>query len=128
MIHHLEINVRNLSRSRIFWEWLLSELGYEKFQDWDHGFSFKMGKTYLVFVQAEKIYIKNNYHRKNIGLNHLAFHAGSKQIVDDITLKLKEKKAKILYPRKHPHAGGANHYAVYFEDPDRIKVEIVAEA
>jgi catechol 2,3-dioxygenase-like lactoylglutathione lyase family enzyme len=126
MIHHLEINVSNLSRSRIFWEWLLTELGYEKFQDWDHGFSFKMGNTYLVFVQAEKIYIKNSYHRKNIGLNHLAFHAGSKQVVDDITLKLKERKTKILYPGKHPHAGGANHYAVYFEDPDRIKVEIVA--
>jgi hypothetical protein len=27
---------------------------------------------------------------------------------------------------EHPYAGGTDHYAVYFEDPDRIKVEVVA--
>ncbi len=26
----------------------------------------------------------------------------------------------------HPYAGGDDHYAVYFEDPERIKVELVA--
>lgn len=43
-----------------------------------------------------------------------------------MTNKLKEKKIKILYSDKHPFAGGSNHYAVYFEDPDRVKVELVA--
>jgi catechol 2,3-dioxygenase-like lactoylglutathione lyase family enzyme len=32
----------------------------------------------------------------------------------------------ILYQDRHPHAGGENYYAVFFEDPDRIKVELVA--
>jgi hypothetical protein len=27
---------------------------------------------------------------------------------------------------RSPFAGGASHYAVFFEDPDRIKVEVVA--
>ncbi|GAA0595336.1 hypothetical protein GCM10009001_09310 [Virgibacillus siamensis] len=31
-----------------------------------------------------------------------------------------------MYSDKHPFAGGEDHYAVYFEDPDRIKVELVA--
>jgi catechol 2,3-dioxygenase-like lactoylglutathione lyase family enzyme len=66
------------------------------------------------------------YHRCRVGLNHLAFHANSKEQVDDITAQLKQKGTKILYPDKHPFAGGGPHYAVYFEDPDRIKVEIVA--
>jgi catechol 2,3-dioxygenase-like lactoylglutathione lyase family enzyme len=43
-----------------------------------------------------------------------------------MTLQLKEKGVNILYPDKHPFAGGGSHYAVFFEDPDRIKVELVA--
>jgi len=37
-----------------------------------------------------------------------------------------KKGIKILYQNKHPYAGGENYYAVFFEDPDKIKVEIVA--
>jgi uncharacterized protein len=32
----------------------------------------------------------------------------------------------ILYEDRHPHAGGPDCYAVYFEDPDRMKVELDA--
>ena len=32
----------------------------------------------------------------------------------------------ILYTTKHPFAEGPDHHAVYFEDPDRIKVELIA--
>lgn len=33
-----------------------------------------------------------------------------------------------LYPELYPYAGGKNHYACFFEDPDRIKLEIVAKS
>ena len=78
------------------------------------------------FVQAEQQYLDVPHHRKRIGLNHLAFHSSSREQVDEITRELKAKGIKILYPDKHPFAGGENHYAVFFEDPDRIKVELVA--
>ncbi|MDQ0859752.1 VOC family protein [Bacillus sp. V2I10] len=52
--------------------------------------------------------------------------ADSRQQVDEITEKLKDTGVNILYPNAHPFAGGNEHYAVYFEDPDRIKVEFVA--
>lgn len=61
-----------------------------------------------------------------LGLNHLAFHASSRQQVDEITDKLKDKGINILYSKKHAFAGGDNHYALYFDDPDKIKVELVA--
>jgi hypothetical protein len=32
----------------------------------------------------------------------------------------------LLYLDRHPYAGGATSYAMYGEDPDRIKVEVVA--
>jgi len=126
MIHHIEIYVSNLEKSVDFWGWLLEELGYELFQKWESGQSWKIGETYIVFVQTEEKFMDIPYHRCRVGLNHLAFHGSSRQHVDNMTEKLKEKGVKILYTNKHPFAGGESHYAVYFEDPDRIKVEIVA--
>lgn len=126
MLHHIEIYVSDLQRTIQFWDWFLDELGYKVHQQWSSGISWKYGSTYLVFVQADQKYMDVTYHRCRVGLNHLAFHANSKEQVDEVTLKLQEKKIQILYQNKHPFAGGEHHYAVYFEDPDRIKVELVA--
>ena len=126
LLHHIEIYVSDLETSVAFWGWLLEELGYEPYQDWESGQSWKIGDTYIVFVQADERFMNVSYHRCRVGLNHLAFHACSRQQVDDMTKKLKEMSIKILYTDKHPFAGGEKHYALYFEDPDRIKVELVA--
>jgi catechol 2,3-dioxygenase-like lactoylglutathione lyase family enzyme len=126
MLHHLEINVSNLSKSIEFWGWFLLELGYEQYQKWDSGISWKYGGTYLVFVQGEERFLDVSYHRSRVGLNHLAFHAKSMEQVEEITEKLNARGISILYQDKHPYAGGPQHYAVFFEDPDRIKVELVA--
>ncbi|CEI81697.1 hypothetical protein J18TS1_38360 [Oceanobacillus oncorhynchi subsp. incaldanensis] len=126
LIHHIEIYVTNLNKTIHFWDWFLSELGYTPFQNWDGGQSWKLGETYLVFVQAEERFLDIPYHRCRVGLNHLAFHADSRRFVDDMTKRLQQRGVSILYADQHPFAGGDNHYAVYFEDPDRIKVELVA--
>ncbi|MBC5636813.1 MULTISPECIES: VOC family protein [Ornithinibacillus] len=125
-LHHIELNVSNLERSTDFWGELLEELGYQPYQTWESGRSWRLGDTYIVFVQTEEHFLEGTYHRKRVGLNHLAFYADSREDVDVITLHLKEKGVPILYEDRHPYAGGPNHYAVFFEDPDRIKVEIVA--
>lgn len=126
IIHHIEIYVSNLDKTIEFWGWLLEELGYEQFQTWKQGRSWKLADSYIVFVQAEERFLDVPYHRKRVGLNHLAFYADSRKHVDEVTNQLKEKGVTILYENKHPYAGGEGHYAVFFEDPDRIKVEIVA--
>jgi len=123
-IHHIEIYVSDLEKTKLFWEWLLtSKFSYTKFQEWQHGISFKFKDTYIVFVQTEDNYLDVVYHRKRTGLNHLAFHCDSKVFVDKLTVELKEKDVTILYADKYPHA--EDYYAVFFEDPDRIKVEVV---
>ncbi|MGM0845198.1 MAG: VOC family protein [Bacillota bacterium] len=126
MLHHIEIYVSNLNKTVEFWDWLLKELGYQTFQEWESGRSWIMNDTYIVFVQAEERFLDVSYHRCRVGLNHLAFHARSRNHVDQLTQKLGEKDVNILYRDKHPFAGGKGYYAVYFEDSDRIKVEIVA--
>ncbi len=126
LLHHIEIYVSDLKRSIDFWGWFLEEMGYSPFQEWESGQSFKMEDTYIVFVQTEERFLDVPYHRCRVGLNHLAFHAESRQHVDEMTRKLKDKGITILYTNQHPFAGGDDHYAVYFEDPDRMKVELVA--
>jgi catechol 2,3-dioxygenase-like lactoylglutathione lyase family enzyme len=78
-------------------------------------------------VQTEERFRECKYHRCHSGLNHLAFHGLTKEFVDKLTGKLKSKNITILYEDRHPYAGGAGYYAVYFEDPNRMKVEVVAE-
>lgn len=126
LLHHVELYVSHLERSRRFWQFLLENLGYSVFQEWASGFSFKLGPTYVVFVQTEEAHQLPPYHRKQTGLNHFAFHARSRAHVDELTTALQERGVPILYADRHPFAGGDAHYAVYFEDPDRIKVEVVA--
>ncbi len=43
-----------------------------------------------------------------------------------MTEKLRRRKITILYEDRHPYAGGKGYYAVFFEDPDRMKVELIA--
>jgi len=124
-LHHVEINVADLERSVRFWEWFLESLGYHPFQRWESGRSWRLGDTYIVFVQTGPDHLDVPYHRRRTGLNHIAFHAASRQQVDEMTEALRARGTRILYEDRHPRAGGTS-YAVFFEDPDRIKVELVA--
>lgn len=126
VLHHVEINVSNLKVSTDFWGWFLTELGYTLYQEWDAGVSWKLGDTYLVFVQTPEKHLDVPYHRGRVGLNHLAFHAESREQVDEITDKIRSMGMNVLYEDRHPFAGGEHYYALFFEDPDRIKVELVA--
>ncbi|MGW8428217.1 VOC family protein [Peribacillus simplex] len=125
-IHHIELNVSNLNRTVDFWGWFLEEMNYEPFQEWECGKSWRLDDMYIVFVQAETRYLDIPYHRGRVGLNHLAFHAISSHQVDEITRKFRDRGVTILYADKHPFAVGKEHYAVYFEDQDRMKAELVA--
>lgn len=127
-IHHFEIYVSDLKRTIDFWSWLLLEkFSYKIYSKWKEGISYISGDTYIVFVQTEKKYLYNYYHRKNTGLNHIAFHCDKREFVDELTSDLEKRNINILYRDKHPFAGGKNYYAVFFEDPDRIKVEVVSK-
>lgn len=125
-IHHVEIYCSSLEKSSQFWNWFLQRLGYRVYEKWDLGISFKLGVSYLVFVQAESQHLNQSFHRCKPGLNHLAFHAPSRKFIDDVTAELRARGVTILYPDKHPYAGGPDSYGVFFEDPERIKVELVA--
>src|SRR2546426_2437510 len=73
--------------------------------------------------RAEPAYLDPPYHRKRVGMNHLAFAVSSKQQVDALATSLVAHRVPLL--NGGPRAGRTT-YAVFFEDPDRIKIEVVA--
>lgn len=127
MIHPIEMYVSNLKTSRKFYSFLLEALGYELFQEWEEGFSYKRQETYLVFVQVDAVYQDKGYHRKQVGLNHLAFAVENREQVDALKESLLKLGVTELYPERFPFAGGPDYYAFYCEDPDRIKLEITVK-
>ena len=125
MLHHIELYVSDLARSRDFYSFLLSRLGYDLYQDWSHGFSMKKTEHYIVFVQTPAEFLEAGYHRCRTGLNHLAFHGGSREDIDQLRKDLLARGVNLLYDDRYPYAGGEHHYALYFEDPDGMKIEVV---
>jgi catechol 2,3-dioxygenase-like lactoylglutathione lyase family enzyme len=126
LLHHVEIYCSDLKAKTEFWGWFLDLLGYRVYQDWPGGRSYRLGPTYIVFVKAEPRFCGFRYNRCHPGLNHLSFHAASRKQVDEVTELLRKRGVDILYEDRHPYAGGPGCYAVYFEDPDRMKVELDA--
>ncbi len=128
-VHHFELYVRDLERSSAFWGWLLAMLGYEPFQEWDEGISWRLpgehGAADVALVQAPDG--AADLDRRSVGLNHVAFAVDDREVVDRITDELRAREERVLYPDRHPFAGGEGHYAVFFEDPDGLKLEVVAD-
>lgn len=126
-VYHLQINVSDLQKSVAFYQDLLGYFGYEAIHKDKYAAGFSNGTTDFWLVHTGIKYQKNQFHRKNIGLNHIAFRVNSKDDVDKFCEEfLKPKKIAALYnsPRKFPEYTD-KYYAVYFEDPDRIKLEVV---
>ena len=128
MLHHVEIYVSDLDSSRAFWSGILARIGYAVGDSWDDGFTLESdGGPYLTFVQREDRYASLEYHRCTAGLNHLAFEVRGRAAVDALREYCADNGTPELYAEKYPFAnGGTDYYALFVEDPDRIKVEFVA--
>ena len=126
-VHHFQIQVSNFQKSATFYGELLARLGFAKVFETEGMVEWQKEGTRIIVAQSPKRFLPDGYHRKRVGLNHIAFRAPSRAAVDELYRKyLLPKKIPVLY-------GGAKewkdydqgYYAVYFEDPDRIKLELV---
>lgn len=126
-LYHVEIRVSHFGRSLTFYAALFKYLGWHTIELGNYfcGWQGKNGSLWI--VATEKPYRRIPFHRKHTGLNHIAFRVGRRDVVDafyrDFLLK---RKIPVLYggPKEYPEYR-QGYYAVYFEDPDRIKLEVV---
>jgi catechol 2,3-dioxygenase-like lactoylglutathione lyase family enzyme len=125
MVHHVELWVPDLDRAIESWGWLLQALGYTTFQDWPAGRSWRLGPTYIVVEQSPDL-SASAHDRCRPGLNHLAFHVSDSRLVDSLTAQAPHHGWTLMFPDRHPYAGGPDHYAAYLENADGFEVELVA--
>jgi catechol 2,3-dioxygenase-like lactoylglutathione lyase family enzyme len=125
-LHHLDLNVRDLGTSERFYRDLLHRFGLQEIERAEHWVSFGTDSCYITLVQTGEPFLYHGFHRKRIGVNHLAFPALTQRAVDELHAWLVGRGVTILYGG--PMDMGteeAPNYAVYFEDPDRMKLEYV---
>jgi catechol 2,3-dioxygenase-like lactoylglutathione lyase family enzyme len=124
-LHHVELWVADLDRAADTWGWLLTELGYEQFQEWPGGRSWRAGATYIAIEQSpDRTAVRHD--RCRPGLNHLAFHVADRDRVDELTKAAQGHGWRLMFADKHPYAGGDSHYAAYLENVDGFEAELVA--
>ncbi len=128
-MHHVDLVVRSVERSLPFYRDLLGPLGW-------HGISEVEGErgetiwylsgpgTSIGIRAAQPSQIGPGYDRYSVGLHHVAFEAQSRSVVDERTEWLRAHEAEIeSAPREYGYTPG--YYAVFFYDPDGLKLEIV---
>jgi len=123
---HIYLYVSDLNRSYGFYKKLFEYIDYKENFKADWGCSFIKNGTSIWLEQTPTNYSEAKYHRKHTGLNHLAFTLLSREAVDEFYEEFIVKNSiPTLYdtPKAFPEYG-ESYYAVFFEDPDRIKLEI----
>ncbi len=118
--------MQDLGRAAGPWGWLLERLGYEQYQSWADGRSWRAGETYIVLEQSPALRPGEPYDRMRPGLNHLAFHVPSRADLDALAGAAPEHGWTLMFPDRHPYAGGPGHCAGYLENGDGFEVELVA--
>lgn len=126
-LHHVEIWVEDLERARRTLGWLFERLGYDVSGEWSEGASYQGAGEYLVLESGPDVR-SGGHDRMRPGLNHLAFHAGSRADVDALVDAAVQRGFTVLFAERHPFAGGRSHYAAYLEAPGGFEVELVADA
>ncbi len=126
-IHHVEINVADMGKSSRFYGEMLEWLGFKKTLDEQDVVGWRKGKSRMFLVRCSQKFLHHGFHRKHVGLNHIAFRATSRNMVDEFHNQyLLPRKITVLYggPKERPEYR-PRYYSVYFEDLDRIKLELV---
>ena len=122
-VHHVFLNVRDLERARAFYGWLMPLLGYAERTDWQQvsGWISPSGSLWI----KPAAFADDRFHKDRVGLCEIAFAADRREDVDALARSLAERGVPILHaPREYPEYV-PGYYAVFFTDPDGIKLELV---
>lgn len=121
-LHHIDITVTNLETSTRFYDFCLTAMGFRRIGDVEEG-PLWAGDGVEVGLQASKV--DRRHDRYAPGLHHLAFWAHSRDAVNDLYAKLLKSHIEILDAPALYEKYSVGYYALFFADPDGIKLEYV---
>ena len=120
-IDHLVLSVGDFKRSKEFYGRLLGFLGFKLKHVYADTAGWSNGKT-LFWISAADAQGKMRKHRKgDIGFHHYAFELSSRKDVDELGAFLTKHRMQVIDPPGEYY--GRSYYAVYFADPDGMKLE-----
>ena len=123
-IHHIDITVSDLDRSTEFYGRLLPLMGLRRSLDVPEGPVWAGTHTEIGLAPARET-SRRDHDRYSPGLHHLAFGAPDRAAVDTFHDRLLDLGVQVLdAPAEYPQYG-SGYYAVFFADPDGIKLEYV---
>ncbi|MBO9665575.1 MAG: VOC family protein [Bdellovibrio sp.] len=123
-LSHIDLNVSDYAKSIRFYDLILLPLGWKRLTCRTDHTTYTDGTMKLCICPTEEKYLAHGFHRKKTGLNHLAFYANSKSELEVFHKDVLQKNDVPTLYEKGPY-GDDDYYAVYFEDPDRMKIEVV---
>jgi catechol 2,3-dioxygenase-like lactoylglutathione lyase family enzyme len=123
-LHHVDITVADFRRAKEFYAQVMPLMGFERLPK-EFGAVAWRGGAGILAIQPAKPDEKDRPHSRYApGLHHLAFRAPSRAAVDELHARLAALGVTILdAPADYPYSEG--YYAVFFADPDGIKLEYV---
>ncbi len=128
LVHHIDLSVSDLEASRAFYDQVLGYLGYVRLQDypdgtdWDWQGEGPFHSLGVIHAKGENAARKPD--RFAPGLHHLAWTADDPTDVDGLHTLLQSIGATVLDAPAHYPQYGRNYYAVFFTDPDGLKLEL----
>ena len=127
-VHHVDLVVSSIERSLPFYRDLLGPLGFHHLGEveGERGESiwYLSGSGCSLGLREAQTPSEGPYDRYRVGLHHVAFEAFSRGAVNERADWLRGLGAEIESgPEEYAYMPG--YYAVFFYDPDRIKLEIV---
>jgi catechol 2,3-dioxygenase-like lactoylglutathione lyase family enzyme len=120
-IDHLVLSVGDFDRSKEFYKKLLKFLGFKLKYDYADMAGWSNGKTLFWIAAADEKGKRRKYRKGDIGFHHYAFELSSRKDVDALGAFLEENKMTVIDPPGEYY--DRNYYAVYFTDPDGMKLE-----
>jgi catechol 2,3-dioxygenase-like lactoylglutathione lyase family enzyme len=130
-VHHVDLTVRDPQASRPFYEAVLGFMGYVVSDVYEYGFDMDARENdgaliaSIGILKARGEHAARAHDRYAPGLHHIAWNASSRDDVDALHALLSNIGATILDPPAEYPRYGAGYYAVFFADPDGLKLEYV---
>ncbi|MGE0743082.1 MAG: VOC family protein [Hyphomonadaceae bacterium] len=128
-IHHIDLTVKDAYASRAFYQSVLGFMGYALKDAHPNGYDFDLrtpdGFCSIGILTARGANAEREHDRYSAGLHHIAWTAESRADVDALYAHLQSIGAAILDPPADYPKYGPGYYAVFFADPDGLKLEYV---
>jgi len=121
-IDHLVLSVGDLARSKAYYGRVLGFLGFRLKYDMGGFAGWSNGKTLFWIAQADARGARRKHRKGDIGFHHYAFELESRKAVDALGAFLKKHGLPVADP-PDSYNGDEKYYAVFFTDPDGMRLE-----